>query len=398
VVVRVAVDDASLPALNPTRPENRSARTTLLTRLGDSVVVVATASNESAAVPRRGFALREVPPHVRAALDGRPAEGTGRGLFRPRVVHAAAPLPELGWAMVREVDADWLLGQYTTAIVVEETVFATIAVLAAFLVVSRVRAARARRDGALAQLRADFVSGVSHELRTPLAQIRMFAELLRKRALRDEDDAERALRIIEKEAGRLTILVDNVLNYARLRREPATVRWITPVPADVAAEARQVLESFAPLAAERGARLALDVEEGPRAVIDPQALRQVLLNFLENAVKYGPRGGTVTLGARAAPAAAPAGATRPAAVPRARVRIWVDDEGPGVPPAERERVWEAFHRSEAAVRSGVGGSGLGLAVVRDLVAHAGGTVRVESAPGGGARFVAELPMVGPVTA
>jgi signal transduction histidine kinase len=211
----------------------------------------------------------------------------------------------------------------------------------------------------------------------------MFAELLRKRALRDEAEADRALRIIEKEAGRLAILVDNVLNYARLRRQPVT-RWITPVPADVAAEARQVLESFAPLAAERGARIALDAEAGPRAVIDPQALRQVLLNFLENAVKYGPRGQTVTLGARAV------GAGR-----GATVRIWVDDEGPGVPAAEREKIWEAFHRAEAAARSGVGGSGLGLAVVRDLVRQAGGRVAVEDAPGGGARFVAELPMVGP---
>jgi signal transduction histidine kinase len=284
--------------------------------------------------------------------------------------------------MVREADADELLAQFTPALAIEESVLALLVALAAAVIASRVRASRARRETAIAELRADFVSGVSHELRTPLAQIRMFAELLRKRALRDEEEADRALRIIEKEAGRLAILVDNVLNYARLRRQPVT-RWITPVPADVAGEARQVLESFAPLAAERGARIVLVVEPGPRAVIDPQALRQVLLNFLENAVKYGPRGQTVTLGAQ------PLGSGR-----GARVRIWVDDEGPGVPPAEREKIWEAFHRAEAAVRSGVGGSGLGLAVVRDLVHQAGGRVAIEGAPGGGARFVAELPMVG----
>jgi signal transduction histidine kinase len=390
VLVRVAVGDRSLPALNPTRPENHGGRTTVLARLGDSAVVVATASHDSVPLPRRAFALRELPPHVRAALAGRLSAGDGRGLFRPHVVYAATTLPEVGWVMVREMDVDFLLGQLTLPLAIEEAILATLAVLAAVVVVSRLRAAHARREGALAQLRADFVSGVSHELRTPLAQIRMFAELLRKRTLRDADEADRALRIIEKEAGRLAILVDNVLNYARLRREPVQ-RWITPVPAHVAGEARQVLESFAPLAAERGARIVLDVEEGPRAVIDPQALRQVLLNFLENAVKYGPRGQTVTLSAHGVDGAAagrvPSGRVRP------RVRIRVDDEGPGVPPAEREKIWEAFHRAESAVRSGVGGSGLGLAVVRDLVHQAGGHVAIESAPGGGARFVAELPMV-----
>ena len=113
-----------------------------------------------------------------------------------------------------------------------------------------------------------------------------------------------------------------------------------------------------------------------RQRIDTQALRQVLLNFLENAVKYGPRGQTVTVGARHA---------------GRRVRLWVDDQGPGVPSPEREQVWEAFYRSDSAQRAGVGGSGLGLAVVRDLVAHYGGAVRVEDAPAGGARFVADLP-------
>jgi len=169
-----------------------------------------------------------------------------------------------------------------------------------------------------------------------------------------------------------------VLSYTSLRRRQ---RFVTPLAADVATEARQVIESFAPLAAERGARVVASLEDGARARIDAQALRQVLLNFLENAVKYGPKGQTVTVGARHLPA--PNGS--------ARVRLWVDDQGPGVPAPERAAVWEAFYRTERAQRSGAGGSGLGLAVVRDLVAQYGGTVGVEDAPNGGARFVAELP-------
>jgi len=259
-------------------------------------------------------------------------------------------------------------------------VVVTLATLAAVRVA---RVTRARRASALAELRGDFVSAVSHELRTPLAQIRLFAELLRKGGLKDPAEADRALGIIEKEAGRLTILVDNILTYTSLQRRQ---RFVTPLAADVAVEARAVIESFAPLAAERGARVvaSLDGAAGVRARIDAQALRQILLNFLENAVKYGPNGQTVTVGAEPVTEEGEGGAG-------VRVRLWVDDEGPGVPTADRAAIWDAFYRSERARRSGVGGSGLGLAVVRDLAAQYGGRVAVEDAPGSGARFVAELP-------
>jgi signal transduction histidine kinase len=380
VLLRVRVTDTTFAALNPPRPggphvAGPNPRTTVLARLGDSVLVVAGVPND---MPSRVLRLADVPTHVRAALDGRATHGVGRGLFGGEVAYGAAPVRSLGWALVREQRTGVLLAAVRTAVVVEQTIFAALAILLAATILAVVRGARARRAAALAELRGDFVSAVSHELRTPLAQIRLFAELLRKRALRDAAEADRALGVIEKEAGRLSILVDNVLSYTSLRRRQ---RFVTPLAADVAAEARQVIESFAPLAAERGARVVAELEEGARARVDTQALRQVLLNFLENAVKYGPKGQTVTVGARHV--VAPNG--------RDRVRLWVDDEGPGVPPAERAAVWDAFYRTERARRSGVGGSGLGLAVVRDLVAHHGGTTAVEDAPSGGARFVAELP-------
>jgi signal transduction histidine kinase len=382
VVLRLRLGDSTFAMLNPVRAGTLGGRTTLLARLGDSAVVVSTSSSDSGSrgepAPRRAFALAELPPPVRAALSGTPGRGAGRGLYAPDVAYAVAPVPALGWAIVRELRADALFDRIRPAVVIEEAIFATIAILLALAIVGGVRAARAGRAAELAQLRGDFVSSVSHELRTPLAQIRLFAELLRKGALTDPAEADRALGIIEKEAGRLSILVDNVLSYTSLRRRQ---RFVTPLAADVAAEARQVIESFAPLAAERGARVVASLEDGTRARIDAQALRQVLLNFLENAVKYGPKGQTVTVGARHL--AVPNGS--------ARVRLWVDDQGPGVPAAERAAVWEAFYRTEPAQRSGAGGSGLGLAVVRDLVAQYGGTAAVEDAPGGGARFVVELP-------
>ncbi|MFL5576883.1 MAG: sensor histidine kinase [Gemmatimonadaceae bacterium] len=379
LVLRVAPNDRSFTNLNATSRSNLDGRTALLARVGDSVVVAATGSYAPRTPAVRAWRWEDVPPYVRAAFGGSVERGFGAGLLLPRAAFAAEPLPSLGWVAVREYEAGAITRSLRTPLFMEEGLFGALALLAAGLVVAGLRAARHRREHALAQLRADFVSSVSHELRTPLTQIRMFAELLRKRALREPDESDRALRIIEKEAGRLSILVDNVLNYTRLRRGP---RREAPRPTDVAEEVRQVIESFAPLAAERGVHVEEDVPVGLRAAVDAQALRQVLLNLLENAVKYGPRGQTVTVAARGV-----AGERGEAG----RVRLWVDDEGPGIPPAERDAVWEAFYRGEWATRSAASGSGLGLAVVRRLVEHHGGTVAVEEAPGGGARMAVEVP-------
>lgn len=373
LTLRVAVPDTTLASFNPARGDNPGLRTTLLARIGDSVRVIATATSGRDSVRVGTLALATAPPHLREAFAGQASRGIGRDIAGRDVIYAATPVAPADWVLVREQQLDVLFGLIRVPLWIEETVLVILATLIATVVVVLVRSARAKRETTIAQLRADFVSAVSHELRTPLAQIRLFAELLRKNALQGPEEADRAIGIIEKEAGRLSILVDNILSYTSLRRR---ARFVTPLAADVAAEARQVIDSFAPLAAERGAQVVADLEENTRARIDTQALRQVLLNFLENAVKYGPRGQTVTVGARHA---------------GPRVRLWVDDQGPGVPSPERTRVWDAFYRSDSAQRAGVGGSGLGLSVVRDLVAQYGGAVAVEEAPAGGARFVAELP-------
>jgi signal transduction histidine kinase len=114
------------------------------------------------------------------------------------------------------------------------------------------------------------------------------------------------------------------------------------------------------------------------ANVDSEAVRQILLNFLENAVKYGPRGQTVTIGARQ---------------DGERVQVWVDDQGPGVAPNERESIWTAFRRGKAGTESRTGGAGIGLSVVHDLVKQYGGKVWVEDIPTGGARFIAEFESV-----
>src|SRR5213076_2188456 len=201
-----------------------------------------------------------------------------------------------------------------------------------------------RREYELSQLRADFVSGVSHELRTPLAQIRMFSETLLLGRVRSDEEQVRSLEIIDQEARRLTHLVENLLHFSRSERQ---LTRLSPAPAPLA------------------------------ALVDADALRQMLLNLLDNAVKYGPAGQTVTLGL---------------SVGEGRARICVDDQGPGVPAADRERIWDQFWRLERDRGSAVAGTGIGLSVVRELVALHGGRAWAEDAPGSGGRFVIELPL------
>ena len=231
-----------------------------------------------------------------------------------------------------------------------------------------------RREGELARLRADFVSSVSHELRTPLAQIRLYLETLRLGRWGTEAQREHALVVVDRETRRLAHLVENVLQFSRASRGDRGPRQRT----DVAGELACVAEEFAPLAASRGARIAVTLGDPPPVAMRAGALRQVLLNLLDNAVKYGPAGQTIRLHA--------------AGTPDGRaVVLTVDDEGRGVAPGERESVWRPFHRGAAASELGAGGSGIGLAVVREIVVGHGGRTRIDAAPGGGARVVVELP-------
>jgi signal transduction histidine kinase len=375
VVLRLPVDDRTFSRLN-TSVRTMTGRTSLLARQGDSVVVLATASRDTVSVPRRVLAVADLPPHIRDAFDGKSGRGTARrGIVYDRVVYETAARPALQWMLVREMEG-YELAESTIGPLAVDIAFVSATLIFAFAYVrSRLRESGMQREQELARVRSDFLAGASHELRTPLAQIRMFAELLRKGSLDRPGEAVRALGIIEKEASRLSILVENVLNYARLRRRAEThAATVSPVPTEISRDVEQVVASFALLAAERGARVVSAVEGAPNALADSQALRQVLLNFLENAAKYGPSGQTITVGAR---------------VEGSRVRLWVDDEGAGIPEAERAEVWTAFYRGTTAEHSGQGGSGIGLAVVRDLVLQHGGSVAVERAPGGGARFVAE---------
>jgi signal transduction histidine kinase len=232
-----------------------------------------------------------------------------------------------------------------------------------------------RREGQLATLRSDFVSSVSHELRTPLAQVRLFVETLRLGRYDTDPQRDWILASIDRETKRLAHLVDNVLQFTRAERG---VAGAAPAPAELGAELREIVAAFEPLATSRRASLSLDLDTPLHAVIDREGFRQIVLNLLDNAIKYGPVGQTVTLRLLTA---------------GARARIEVDDQGPGIEPTERRAIWEPFRRGEGALGSVAVGSGIGLAVVCDIVARHGGEAFVVDAPGRGARFVVELPRV-----
>jgi signal transduction histidine kinase len=232
-----------------------------------------------------------------------------------------------------------------------------------------------RREHQLARLRDDFVSGVSHELRTPLAQIRMFAELLDDGKLRTESERKRSMNVINREARRLTHLVENVLQYSRLRRAPGR---IGVERTDVAATVGEVIDVFRPLAESLDVQIIREVDDAHVVLADRDIVKQMLLNLFDNALKYGPKGQTITIGA---------------ARTGHQIRLFVQDEGPGIPQSDRTRIWEPYRRLESNGNGAAAGTGIGLAVVERLASLHNGKAWVEEPPEGGARFVVELPAI-----
>jgi signal transduction histidine kinase len=232
-----------------------------------------------------------------------------------------------------------------------------------------------RRDVELTRLRADFATSVSHELRTPLAQIRMFLESLLLERTDSQAQQREYLEIADEEAKRLTNLVENVLQFSRAERRSARVN---PIHIDLASETHRVVESFEPLAKRRNDRIDRQIARGVTAFADPASVKLVLLNLLDNAVKYGPAGQVIEVGVERTNGVA---------------RLWVRDEGPGVPDGvDRDRIWQPYVRLDHHRESSTAGTGIGLAVVREFVELSSGRVWVENAAGGGARFVVELPV------
>ena len=229
-----------------------------------------------------------------------------------------------------------------------------------------------RREHELSRLRADFISSVSHELRTPLSQILLFAETLNLGRVRTPEERDTATGVIVQEGRRLMHLVENILHFSRAERRMTRLGL---EPLDLNSAVQAIIDDWLPLASAADVRIRTEFAPDVYAVADRSALRQMLLNLLDNAVKYGSHPQTVTVGT---------------VLRGDRVRVRIDDEGKGIPPREREHVWASFYRLEHHANSSVAGSGIGLYVVRELARLHGGDAWIEDAPGGGARVVIEL--------
>jgi signal transduction histidine kinase len=262
------------------------------------------------------------------------------------------------------------------------TLQATLALIVLVLVAAIVSggsliATDVRRQMRLAQQKTDFVSNVSHELKTPLTSIRMFADLLAEKRVPDEQRQSTYLRIISAEAARLTRLINNVLDFARLERgaPPGEHR-----DCDLVDAVRDVAETCAPHLEAAGVIFQSEIEADALPIHgDRDALAQIILNLISNAEKYG--GSDILVRVRRQET--PSGALG---------CVDVLDRGPGIPAAQVRTVFEPFHRLDDSLSSGIPGSGLGLTLARRMARSHGGDVTYSPRAGGGSCFTLTVPL------
>ncbi|MEM6279737.1 MAG: HAMP domain-containing sensor histidine kinase [Verrucomicrobiota bacterium] len=232
-----------------------------------------------------------------------------------------------------------------------------------------------RYEMQLATRKTDFVSNVSHELKTPLTSIRMFSELLADAEAPDPEKTKNYSGIIHKESQRLSRLINRLLDFSRLDRNEMPLRSES---ISLGPLLRETVDAFALQLGNGETRVKTEISEDEDLEVegDRDALEQIVLNLLSNAEKYGDGEIRVEL----------------AASENDSAMIEVLDRGPGVPRALREKVFEKFFRVDDSIDSGIEGTGIGLALSRQLVEKHGGMIRCEAREGGGSRFVVTLPL------
>ncbi len=229
------------------------------------------------------------------------------------------------------------------------------------------------------RLKSDFIANVSHELKTPLSLIRMFGEMVATGRHKGPEAVKEYGGIITRESERLSHLIDNVLDFARLERGKASYHFVEGDLADVLERALDLCRYR--LEKEKLRLVTFSDSDLPAVRMDENALTLVVLNLVDNAIKYAAAGGLVHVGITRAPGG---------------VVLWVRDFGPGIPLDERPRIFDRFYRARNARENNVRGSGIGLSLVKHIAEAHGGRVTVEvptgnESPGVGTVFGVHLP-------
>jgi two-component system phosphate regulon sensor histidine kinase PhoR len=220
----------------------------------------------------------------------------------------------------------------------------------------------------LERARRDFVVNASHELRTPVAAIHASSETLLAGALADPEAAQEFVEAIDRNAARLRRLVDELLDLSRIE---AMVRPLSLAPLDLAEQAEATTSLLRARADAKRTAVELQIAPATMAIADAGALEQILTNLLENAITHTPPGSHVTVRAR---------------VTGGRAILEVEDDGPGIPPPHRDRVFERFYRVDPGRSRDSGGTGLGLSIARHLAEAMHGELVLAGGAMGGALF------------
>jgi signal transduction histidine kinase len=233
----------------------------------------------------------------------------------------------------------------------------------------------------LDQLKSQFLSNVSHELRSPLTSIKAYTEILLDSPDPNPEVRARFLEIINQETDRLTRLIWELLDLAKI--ESGTVSWRMEA-GDLAEIARAVAAALSPLAADKNIRFTVSAGLAQPVRADADRMHQVLTNLVANAIQFCPPGGRVPVGL------APADSSGPRQALSGRyARVAVEDSGPGMAPEVTQRVFDRFYQAGGPQ---AGGAGLGLAIAREIVTRHGGEIWVDSEPGRGSTFYFTIPL------
>ncbi|GAB4272554.1 two-component system histidine kinase PnpS [Thermincola ferriacetica] len=228
----------------------------------------------------------------------------------------------------------------------------------------------------LEKMRSEFVANVSHELRTPLTSIKGFVETLLDGAMEDREVARRFLEIINVETNRLSRLINDILSLSSIE---AKNKEISRSPVNFNEIVEKVLPILVPMAEEKNITVETDIHPDlPVIMANEDLIKQVLINLVDNAIKYTPENGRVVL------SATPSGGG---------LKVSVKDTGIGIPPESMSRLFERFYRVDKARSRELGGTGLGLAIVKHALEAHGGTIKVESQVGMGSKFTFYLPAI-----